>query len=150
MNNDKWDIRFLDLARHISSWSHDPSTSVGAVVINPKSRRVLSMGYNGFPIGIEDSTSRLSNRKLKNIFTVHAEMNAIYNATRNGISLNNNTIYIFGLPPCSECAKGLIQVGIKRIVYKHDFIDIPERWIDSMNASKKMCNEAGIIMKEFK
>ena len=105
----KWDIRFISIAREYSTWSKDPSTQVGAVAVDPKTRRVLSGGYNGFPRGIEDTDKRLNDRDLKHSLVVHAEMNLIYNATRSGISLEGSHLYVWGLPVCSECAKGIIQ-----------------------------------------
>jgi len=135
----KWDKRFINLAREISTWSKDPSTQVGAVIVNDE-RRILATGYNGFPRGITDNDWRYQDREQKYKFVVHAEMNAIYNATYNGISLNNSTLYVWGLPVCSECAKGVIQVGIKRIVMPK--LDFPERWIESFRKTRELFSEA--------
>ena len=112
---DKWDNRYLALAKEVASWSKDPSTQVGAVTVGAK-KEVLSQGFNGFPRGIEDTPERYNHRETKYKFVVHAEMNAIYNATYSGTSLDGATLYIYGLPICSECAKGIIQVGIKKVV----------------------------------
>lgn len=135
----KWDKRFINLAREISTWSKDPSTQVGAVIVNDE-RRILVTGYNGFPRGITDNDWRYQDREQKYKFVVHAEMNAIYNATYNGISLNNSTLYVWGLPVCSECAKGVIQVGIKRIVMPK--LDFPERWVESFRKTRELFSEA--------
>jgi dCMP deaminase len=135
----KWDKRFINLAREISTWSKDPSTQVGAVIVNDE-RRILATGYNGFPRGITDNDWRYQDREQKYKFVVHAEMNAIYNATYNGISLNNSTLYVWGLPVCSECAKGVIQVGIKRIVMPK--LDFPERWVESFRKTRELFSEA--------
>ena len=113
--SNKWDKRYIGLAKEIAKWSKDPSKQIGAVAIGDKGQ-VLAQGYNGFPRGIEDTQERYDNREEKYKYVVHAEMNCIYNATYNGVSLEGATIYISGLPVCSECAKGLIQVGIKRVV----------------------------------
>lgn len=137
----KWDKRFINLAREISTWSKDPSTQVGAVIVNDE-RRILATGYNGFPRGITDNDWRYQDREQKYKFVVHAEMNAIYNATYNGISLNNSTLYVWGLPVCSECAKGVIQVGIKRIVMPK--LEFPERWVESFRKTREMFSEAGV------
>ena len=144
---EKWDQRFLRTAREISTWSKDPSTQVGAVVVNDD-RRILATGYNGFPRGIEDTSDRLDNRPEKHKYVVHAEMNAIYNATYNGISLNGGTLYVWGLPVCSECAKGVIQVGIKRIIMPDK--DYPEFWLESFKQSSSMFIEAGVKYKFVK
>lgn len=136
----KWDSRYMGLARSIAEWSKDPSTRIGAVCIGNKGR-VLSTGYNGFPRGIDDSLTRYYDRDLKYKMVVHAEMNAIFNATYNGVSLDGATMYVHGLPCCSDCAKGVIQVGIKRIVMDGS---VPERWKDSWELTKKMFNEANV------
>lgn len=139
----RWDRRFLSLAREISSWSKDPSKQIGAVIINDE-KRVLATGYNGFPKNIVDRKKRLENREEKYKYVVHAEMNAIYNATYNGISLKDSTLYVWGLPVCSECAKGVIQVGIKRIVMPKSN-KYPESWLESFKLSAEMFDEAGLI-----
>ena len=139
--NDKWNKRFLELAQHISSWSKDPSTQVGAVIVNPESRNILSIGYNGFPKGIHDD-DRYHNRELKYQLVVHAEMNAIYNATLNGISLMGATLFVHGLPVCSDCAKGIAQVGIKEVIMPMQII--PENWKISWLKTQSLFNEVGI------
>ena len=83
---DKWDRQYMDLAKCIAEWSKDPSTKIGAVAIGDKGQ-VLSQGYNGFPRGIEDSPERLHIREEKYKYIVHAEMNCIFNASFNGVSL---------------------------------------------------------------
>jgi len=135
----KWDKRFMRVAREISSWSKDPSKQIGAVAVN-SDRRILATGYNGFPLGIEDAPYRYEDRSIKYDLVVHAEMNCIYNATYNGISLKDATLYVWGLPVCHDCAKGIIQVGINRIVMSAD--DIPEQWADSFHKSAQMFREA--------
>lgn len=137
-----WDTKYLRLAKEVSTWSKDPSTRVGAVAIGSKGQ-VLAQGYNGFPRGIHDSESRLTDREEKYKFVVHAEMNCIFNATYNGVSLDGATIYVTGLPVCSECAKGLIQVGIKKVVMPR-IDDMPEKWRESWKLSQAMFDEAGI------
>jgi len=109
----KWTINYLGLAKHIAEWSKDPSTKCGAIAIG-KHMQILSVGFNGFPRKIEDTAERLNDRPTKYSLMVHAEMNCIYNATLNGISLDDATMFVYGLPVCSECAKGIIQSGIKK------------------------------------
>lgn len=140
-NLDKWDNRYLSLAREIAAWSKDPSTKIGAVIVGQK-KEVLAQGFNGFPRGIDDSEVRYNNRETKYKFVVHAEMNAIYNATYSGTSLDGSTLYVYGLPVCSECAKGVIQVGIKRVVVLKSR-DVGN-WNESIILSKEMFKEAGI------
>jgi dCMP deaminase len=138
---DKWDNRYLALAKEVATWSKDPSTQVGAVTVGAK-KEVLSQGFNGFPRGIKDTPERYNHRETKYKFVVHAEMNAIYNATYSGTSLDGATLYIYGLPICSECAKGIIQVGIKKVVIeKSKELD---NWNESLRLSQEMFAEAGV------
>jgi dCMP deaminase len=138
---DKWDNRYLALAKEVATWSKDPSTQVGAVTVGAK-KEVLSQGFNGFPRGIKDTPERYNHRETKYKFVVHAEMNAIYNATYSGTSLDGATLYTYGLPICSECAKGIIQVGIKKVVIeKSKELD---NWNESLRLSKEMFAEAGV------
>jgi dCMP deaminase len=145
----KWDQRYLALAKEVSTWSKDPSTKVGAVVVGGK-KEVLAQGFNGFPRGIDDSDERYNDRETKYKLVVHAEMNAIYNATYSGVSLDGATLYIYGLPICSECAKGIIQVGIKRVVVEQ--AKELGNWNESVELSKAMFGEANIelIIKKSK
>lgn len=106
-----WDVRFLDLAHHVSLWSKDPSTKVGAVVVN-SDKQVLSLGYNGFPRGVIDKSSRYEDRELKHKLVAHAERNALDNAFTD---VRGSTLYAT-LCPCNECAKSIIQRGIRRVV----------------------------------
>jgi dCMP deaminase len=127
--------------QEVATWSKDPSTQVGAVTVGSK-KEVLSQGFNGFPRNIKDTDERYNNRETKYKFVVHAEMNAIYNATYSGTSLDGATLYVYGLPICSECAKGIIQVGIKKVVVeKSKELD---NWNDSVKLSKAMFDEAGV------
>lgn len=140
--NAMWDKRFLQMAELVSTWSKDPSTKVGSVVVNDR-RRILATGYNGFPRGIMDFQQRYENREEKYKLVVHAEMNAVYNATWNGVSLDGATIYTTGLPTCSECAKGLIQVGIKRIVCGFPK-EISKTWENSFNDTLRILKEINL------
>ena len=139
-----WDKRFLKLAKHISEWSKDPSTKVGCVVVGPD-RELRSTGFNGLPRGIEDNEERLNNREIKYPLICHAEENAIMHAARIGISLKDCTAYVTW-PPCTRCARSLIQAGISTIVYPEN-IEIPERWMDDFNLSLNMLKEAKISLK---
>jgi len=140
----KWDLRYLDLAKNISSWSKDPSRQIGAVAIGSKGQ-VLAQGFNGFPRGIEDTPERYQDRETKYKYVVHAEMNCIYNASYSGVSLDGSSMYVWGLPVCNECAKGIVQVGVKRVIMPLQ--DIPESWMDSWNLTKAFFDEAGVEWK---
>ena len=139
-----WDKRFLQLAKHISEWSKDPSTQVGCVVVGPD-RELRSTGFNGLPRGIEDNEQRLNNREIKYPLICHAEENAILDAARIGMSLKDCTAYVTW-PPCTRCARSLIQAGISTIVYPKD-IEIPDRWMEDFNLSLNMLKEANISLK---
>lgn len=144
--SNSWHIRYLQLAQEISTWSKDPSKQIGAVAVGSKGQ-ILSQGYNGFPRGILDLEERLNDRQIKYKYVVHAEMNVIYNASYSGVSLAESTLYIYGLPVCSECAKGIIQVGISKIVIPK-YNDILPRWKESWELSKELFNEAGVEILE--
>jgi len=142
--SEKWDGRFIDLAKHISEWSKDPSTKVGCVVVG-EDREVRSTGFNGFPRGIEDTAERLNDRDQKYPMICHAEENAIMHAARIGISLKGCTAYVTW-PPCSRCARSLIQAGVREVVYPADS-EIPERWEEDFEISNRMMSEAGVRIR---
>lgn len=144
---DKWDLRFLNIAKEVSTWSKDPSTVVGAVAVGAN-RNILSTGYNGFPRGIKDLTCRLVDRETKYKYVVHAELNCIYNALYNEVSLKNSTMYVYGLPICAECAKGVIQAGITRVVMQYPQIKT-NKWIESTYTAKQMFDETNIDYEVF-
>ena len=139
-NEQKWDRRYLKMAQHIAGWSKD-STQVGAVVVG-KNHTILSQGYNGFPRGIADSPER-NQRPTKYDYVVHAEMNVIYNAAFNGISLEGSTLYVSTLPVCAECAKGIIQAGIKKVVVTT--MDAPPHWIKEIRRAAELLKEADVM-----
>ncbi len=137
---DKWDRRFMDLANFVASWSKDPSTQVGAVIANPKTKRVVSMGFNGFPSGVEDLEQRLEKREVKYEMIVHAEQNALLFA---GPAAEGCTLYVTPLPPCARCGVIIIQAGIKRVVSP-----MPDKskepWKTQSEISEQMFLEAGV------
>ena len=135
----KWDCRFIRLAREVASWSRDPSTKVGAVAVDAK-RRVLSLGYNGFARGVCDDNHLYEIRELKYPRIIHAEANAILNATA---SLEGSTVYVWPLCPCSTCAGMLIQAGVKRVVTVPN--DNP-RWKDSFVVTEEMFSQSGVSL----
>ena len=140
MLDTKWKKRFLKLSKEISTWSKDPSTKVGALIIS-EDRNIISTGYNGFPRGIEDTEERLNNRELKYKFILHAEMNCILNALYNGRSVTDRILFVHGLPPCSECTKSIIQSGIKKVITDSKATD---NWKESLKLSLEMLKEANV------
>ena len=139
-----WDVRFLELAKHISQWSKDPSTKVGCIIVGAD-REIRSTGFNGFPRGIDDSDERLTNRNLKYPLICHAEENAIMHAARIGVSLKDCTAFVTW-PPCTRCTRSLIQAGVNEVVYP-DGLTIPERWLEDFNLGKQMFSEAGVNVR---
>jgi dCMP deaminase len=136
-----WDLRFLRLAREVSTWSKDPSTKVGAIIVND--RHVVGQGYNGFPMGIDDTAERLNDREFKYSITVHAEINAILDAQG---SVKGCTLYTWPFMPCSSCAAVIIQSGIRRVV---TIEDDNERWRASFGKTKAFFKEVGVQLNFF-
>ena len=138
--NDKWHLRFLDLADSIATWSKDPSRGVGSVIVSPM-KQVIATGYNGLPRGFEDSEERLE-RPTKYDLIVHAEMNAIIQCARNGISPVDATLYS-SFSPCIHCTLAIVQAGISRVVTR-SIAEGDEHWNESIQKSISMLEEVGI------
>jgi dCMP deaminase len=147
---DNWDKRYMDLARHIATWSKDLRKKVGAVAIG-NSGQILAQGYNGLPRGMWDDPA-LMTQENKLLYTVHAEMNCIYNASLSGVSLKGSTMYVSGFPPCSSCAQGIVQSGIQ-IVYcdVKDYWEMSnsDRWKDHLVASEKIFSACGVLLRKI-
>lgn len=140
MKSQKWDKRFLNLAKLCGSWSKDPSTQVGAVIVDGNNR-IVSIGFNGFPQGVEDSEKRLVDRETKYDIIVHAEANALMFANK---SVEGCTLYTWPFQPCSRCASLIIQSGITRVV---SVIHDDERWKKNFELARQLFKEAGIILQ---
>jgi dCMP deaminase len=137
--SEKWDRRFLDLAKFVAGWSKDPSTKVGAIIVRPD-RTVACVGFNGFPRGVLDHENRYADRETKYAMVVHAETNAIMNSRE---SLEGYTLYVTPLPPCTQCAAAIIQRGITRVVIDQKKA-VPENWRKQFDISNTMFREAKI------
>ena len=138
-----WDEYFMGVALLAAKRSKDPSTQVGACIVD-QNNVILTTGYNGFPIGCSDDEFPWDREGeiTKYPFVVHAELNAILNAS--GKSLKGARLYV-ALFPCNECAKAIIQSGIKEIVYLSDkYADTP-----GVKASKLMLTTAGVKLRQF-
>lgn len=137
----KWDLRFINLSKTVSDWSKDPDAKVGAIIVSPK-KGPMAIGFNGFPIGVEDSAERLTDSSTKLELIVHAEQNAIINA---GAQTENSTIYVWGKPICARCAGAIIQAGVKRVVALNPY-SVPEKskWRLTGELSLQMFTEAKI------
>lgn len=144
--NTKWHGRFIGLAEHIARWSKDPSTQVGAVIVDSE-RRVVSLGYNGLPRGVIDHPEVLNNKELKLQVVKHAEENAILNSLLRPAGC---TIYVTH-HPCASCAGSIIQSGITRVVYPIVPLDstFNHRWQQSIQLAQTMFEEARIEVIEI-
>ena len=146
MDRITWDEYFMSIALLSAKRSDDPSTQVGACIVD-SNNKVVSIGYNGMPRGIDDSDLSWNRNGTdldsKYLYVCHAEFNAILN-TRDGSQLKGCRVYVT-LFPCNECAKAIIQTGIKEIVYLSD------KYADSIEtrASKKMLTLAGVKLVPY-
>ena len=139
--NAKWVERFINLAAHVATWSKDPSSQVGAVIIRPD-RSVASVGFNGLPRAVSDDPARLADRDQKLLYTVHAELNAILAARE---PLHGYSIVVYPFQPCAACAAAIIQAGISEVICP----EVPDasRWADSFHAARTMLREAGTVVR---
>ncbi len=142
--NNVWDERFLALADHISSWSKDPSTKNGCVIVGPD-KEIRSTGFNGFPRGVEDTYDRLHDREQKYPLIVHAEENATMHAARIGVSIKGCTSYCTW-SPCIRCAVSMIQAGLTEVVSPE--VVVPDRWKDDFEHAKMILLEAGVVFRQ--
>jgi dCMP deaminase len=139
--SDKWQARFMALAKEVSTWSKDPSSQVGAVIVRPD-RTIASVGFNGFPRGVDDSEHRITNREVKLLYTIHAEMNAILSAKE---PLTGYSLFVWPFQPCAHCAASIIQSGIKDVYCPFNaHLDSYERWANSFKAALQMFDEAEV------
>lgn len=138
-NPGKWRQRFMEMADLVATWSKDPSTQVGCVIVNP-ARQVVSTGFNGFARGVDDTPERYADRSQKYLMVLHAEANAVLQA---GGDVRGGTAYVTH-PPCAQCAAVLIQAGISRIVTRQPDAAMADRFRDSFAASRTMLREAGV------
>jgi len=140
----KWDRRFLQMARLIASWSKDPSTKVGAVIVRPD-RSILSLGFNGFPRCMRDDSHLYENRDDKLSRIVHAEVNALLFANEN---LKDCSLYTWPCAPCDRCCSQLLQAGIGRFVFPTPTSDLAQRW-GGFELTKAYITEAGANYDEI-
>lgn len=135
----KWDQRFLRLAKEVASWSKDPSSKVGAVIVRPD-KTIVSLGFNGFPRGAKDCEENLINRERKLAQTIHAELNAVISARGD---TRGNIIYIHPFQPCAPCAAVIKQSGLESIVYS-DSGGVPDRWAENFAIARELLYEVGV------
>ena len=138
-----WHARFVGLADLVATWSKDPSTRVGAVIVRPD-RTVASLGFNGFPRGCDDDPALYAERETKYARVVHAELNAILHARE---PLHGCTMYTSFRPigpTCDRCAAAVIQAGIVRVVHRLEQSADMERWRAPIEQALRMYEEAGV------
>ena len=141
VNVRKWDKRFIEMAENAARWSKDPSTKVGSIIVDDD-KRVISVGYNGFPKGVDDD-DRLNDRDAKYKLIIHAERNALLFANKD---VKGCHIYTYPFMPCSVCAAMIIQAGIKRVVTLEND---NTRWQDDFEISRRLFREAGVLLVEY-
>ena len=143
--DEHWHRRFLALSEQIATWSKDPSRGVGAVIVSP-SKQIVSTGFNGLPRGVEDRPERLE-RPVKYDLIVHAEMNAIIQCARNGVTPIGCAIYS-SFFPCVNCALAIVQSGIETVVTYRP-ADGDEHWLESIEKSRIVFEEADVEFLEL-
>lgn len=141
----KWDFRFLELAKLVSTWSKDPSTKTGSVIIRPD-MSVVSVGFNGFAKKMRDQKSFYEDRPTKYSRIIHCEINAILQAKQN---LEGCVLYTYPFLTCDRCSVHVIQSGITRVVAPVCPEDKKERWAEAFERSKSYYREAGVQFVEL-
>jgi dCMP deaminase len=139
MMNENWDNRWMSLCDHIAQWSKDRSSQFGCVIVDER-QSVLSLGWNGFPRGINDEIEERHERPAKYLWTEHSERNAIYNAASSGVVLLGATLYVNGIP-CADCARAIIQSGIHRVVMRD--LKLPN-YVESQKVTFQLFDEVNM------
>lgn len=143
---ERWDAFFFDAACSVAEWhSKDPSTRVGALIARDSAP--LSMGYNGPVRGYPDAASVFTDRNRKLAVTEHAERNALYNALSIGADVRGATMYVTH-PPCKDCARGICQSGISRVVHGSS-PDLEARWAESIAEATDILVTTGVVVERF-
>ena len=139
-----WTEYFLNIAEQVKLKSKDQSTQIGAVIVGIDNE-VLSTGYNSFPRGLDDNKPERQERPEKYFWFEHAERNAIYNAARMGTPIDGTTIYLTSGPPCADCARAIINSGIKTVYCKSVCTTKnKEKWQESQSKALEMLKECGV------
>lgn len=145
----EWKDYFLGIAEQVKLKSKDQSTQIGAVIVG-QHNEILSTGYNSFPRGLDDEQQTRQERPEKYFWMEHAERNGIYNAARVGTPINNAVIYITSGLPCADCARAIINSGIKKIYCKtQDTTKNKEKWEESQKRTLQMLSECGVDVEYY-
>lgn len=131
----------MGLAQEVATWSKDPSSQVGAVIVRPD-KTIASIGFNGFPRGVKDDSFAIENRATKLLRTIHAELNAILSAKE---PLIGYSLFVWPFQPCSQCAAAIIQSGITEVYCPYNaHLESYERWRASFQEALHMFDEANV------
>lgn len=145
----KWNEYFLNIAEQVKLKSKDESTQIGAIIVG-QDNEILSTGYNSFPRGLNDEIKERQERPIKYFYFEHAERNAIFNAARVGTPINNSIIYITSGLPCADCARAIINSGIKKVYCKSVCTTKNKsKWDESQRISLEMLNECGVEVEYY-
>ena len=137
----KWDQRYLEMATLVASWSKDPSSKFGSVIVDNQNR-VISIGFNGFAKGFDDNPERLEDRQFKYRHVLHSEENCILNAKQD---VTGYKIYVTGVP-CSLCMSRIAQSGLSKVICYKPTEDYLLRW--SIEEPLQVAKECGIIVTQ--
>jgi dCMP deaminase len=148
MEKISWDCYFMSMAYMVAMKSKDNSTKIGSVIVG-KDHEILSTGYNGLPRGMDDSNPEYQIKPDKYAFFEHSERNSVFAAARNGVHLLDTTLYTQGIP-CSDCARAIIQAGIKRVVVHEQWNrSNAEKWAKSAEYSVRMFKSCGVKLEYY-
>jgi len=151
MNKIDWDSYLMSLAYFVAQKSKDPSTHIGAVLIGYE-HEIISTGYNGMPVHVNDDVPERNERPEKYLWYEHAERNAIYQAARNGIKTRGRTMYTIGTP-CADCARAIIQAGIYEVVvdkrWDERYVGADTKWAEQAKRVRVMFMESGVDLRTY-
>lgn len=143
-----WKDYFRNIAQQVKLKSKDINTQIGAVVVG-ENNEIVSTGYNSFPRGIDDKIVERQERPEKYYWFEHAERNALYNAALIGVSTKGCTMYLTCGVPCSDCARGIINSGIKKVVCEETDTTKGPQWVEHSKRSLIMFQEAGVEVEYY-
>jgi len=144
-----WTEYFLKIAEVVKEKSKDESTKIGSVIVG-KGGEIISTGYNSFPRGLDDNKPERQERPEKYFWFEHSERNAIYNAARVGVSTMDSTIYLTSGLPCCDCARAIINSGIKKVYCKRECTTInKDKWVEQQTKSFLMLKECGVEVEFY-
>lgn len=151
MNKD-WDLFFMKMVYLIANKSKDTSTKIGAVIVNDNNQ-IIKIGYNGFPMGVDDSLEERFHRPMKYSYTAHAEANAIFFAARDGAKIEGCKLYTNALC-CNECAKAVIQSGIREVIYHAPYYDAWKsqqsiQWTGHEHITNTLFKEGNVVVRQL-